>query len=72
MVRGDVKAWLQASGWKLEKRGHRWFKDGLALVVYSSSVRPEMVSWSLFNQDGVLRSGYGVTETLYKLLNDID
>lgn len=70
-MRGDLKAWLQASGWKLENAGKRWaFKD-LWLRVDPSGVDPDMVLWTVWRDGVVLKSGFSVIETLQTFLVDL-
>lgn len=74
MLRGDVKAWLQASGWKFVPKGKHWVKGVLVLEVESSKTDPDVVSWVLRGGSGVYvwSSKRGVTETLYETLNKFD
>ena len=73
MVRGDVKAWLRASGWKYVSKGKSWVKGGLVLVVEPALIDRDRVTWRLSNSvGGYIWSGSGVTETLYETLNRFD
>ncbi len=72
MVRGDVKAWLQASGWKYVSGKKHWVKGGFVLWVESSMLVPDRLTWLLTDKKSKLASGSSVTETLYETLNKFD
>lgn len=71
MLRGDVKAWLQASGWKFDLKGKRWVKGGLVLWVESSVIDSDRLTWLLTDHKVKLGSGSGVTETLQSFLQNV-
>jgi|688.fasta_scaffold11530_2 hypothetical protein len=71
MVRGDMKVWLQASGWKFDSKGKRWLKGDLVLWVESSLIDSDRLTWLLTDGKVKLGSGSGVTETLQSFLQNV-